>query len=300
MRFSFLLVEAALLATSLVSAAAIEQRQAATKVYTFSSPKSAEGIAARSNGQLLVSFFDKGEVWTLDPTTQKASKLATFEGATCSAGITEIAPDVFGVVAGQYGGAGGSTKGSWGIWKIDFTSGTAKTSLLKKVPESEMWNGLTTLNNNTILIGDALKGAIFRMDTTTGAYSVAIQDPTLAKAASGIPMGIDGLRYFNGTVYFTNISKNTLLKVPVDQTGKATGSITTIWSSTQADDMAIGPDGSAYVAAGSKIQKVTVDGKVSTAGTVAGSTSCTLGRTEADKNTLYVASNNGQISALKV
>ncbi|KAF2464820.1 uncharacterized protein BDR25DRAFT_328912 [Lindgomyces ingoldianus] len=289
MRLSALFVEVLSLATSLASAAAIDKRQAATKVYTFSSPKSAEGIAARSNGQLLVSFFEKAEVWSLDPVTQKAAKIASFTDATCAAGITEIAPDVFAVVAGQ------------GIWKIDLTSGTAKTTLIKKVPESEMWNGLTTLNNDTILIGDALKGAIFRMNVNTGDYSIAIQDPTLVKSSSGIPMGIDGLRYFNGTVYFTNISKNTLLKVPVDQTGKATGAITTIWSTTQADDLAIGPDGSAYVAAGSKIQKVTADGKISTVpGSVSSSTSCTLGRTDTDKNTLYVASSNGQISSIKV
>ena len=59
---SIMLLAALLLAaTSLVSAAAIEKRQSTTQIYKFSSPTSAEGIAVRSNGQILVSFFDKGE-----------------------------------------------------------------------------------------------------------------------------------------------------------------------------------------------------------------------------------------------
>lgn len=184
MRFSTLIVEALFASAPLVSAAAIEKRQSPTSIYTFSSPKSAEGIAARSNGQLLVSFFDKGELWSVDPSTKKASKVATFEGTTCAGGIAEIAPDVFAVVAGQFSFGGGNKAGSWGIYKVDFTSGTAQTSVLKKVPESGFWNGLTAFNNDTILIGDASKGAVWSMNVNTGTYSQVIQDASMAPAAN--------------------------------------------------------------------------------------------------------------------
>lgn len=185
MRFSTFLVDALLCAGSLVSAIAVEKRQSTTSVYTFSgSPKSGEGIAQRSNGQILVSFFDKGELWSVDPAAKKASKVATFTDATCSAGIVEIAPDVFAVVAGQFAFSGGNKAGSWGIWKVDFTSGTPVTSLLKKVPESGFFNGLTNFNNDTILIGDASKGAVWSMNVNTGAYSQVIQDAAMAPAAN--------------------------------------------------------------------------------------------------------------------
>lgn len=115
-------------------------------------------------------------------------------------------------------------------------------------------------------------------------------------------MGLDGVRYSNGTLYFTNVSKNTFHKVSVDATGKMTGSIATIWSNTFSDDLWVGPDGTAYVATGSanKIQKVTADGKVSTLAAVSGATSVTLGKTEADKNTLYIATGQGLITSVKV
>lgn len=113
-------------------------------------------------------------------------------------------------------------------------------------------------------------------------------------------MGIDGVRYANGSIYYTNIFANRLYKVAVDSTGKATGTPTAIWTNQMADDMAVGPDGSVYVAASNGIKKVTSSGEVSNAVTVQSATSCTFGKTEADKNTLYIAGSNGVISSVKV
>jgi len=188
MRFTAVLIQALTLAGTLASAAALlPKRQSVTQVYKFTgSPVKAEGIAVRPNGQILVSFFDKGEAWLVDPATKKASKVATFTDATCSAAIAEVATDVFAVVAGQYGTS--SKAGSWGVWKVDFSAGgaTPTTTLVKKVPESGMWNGLTTFTNGTVLIGDASKGAVFKMNVLTGDYSIAIQDSTMAPS-SGMP-----------------------------------------------------------------------------------------------------------------
>ncbi|KAF1999117.1 hypothetical protein P154DRAFT_601909 [Amniculicola lignicola CBS 123094] len=294
------------LTPSLGSTSPLSPRQVdSAQVYKFSgSPAWAEGIAARANGQLLVTFFDKGEIWGVNPSTKAASKLATFGNATCSAGIAEISPDVFAVVAGQFSFSGGNKVGSWGIWKVDLTGATATASLLNNVPEAGMFNGLTAFSNDTILIGDALKGAVYRMNVNTGEYSVAISDTaTMAPPANAaIPMGIDGLRYANGTVWFTNVSKNTLHTVKVDATGNATSAIATVWSDMMADDLHVGPDGSAYIATGSnnKIQKVAPDGMVSAAATVSGSTAVTMGRTEADKNTLYIATSSGLIASAQL
>ncbi|KAF2190400.1 hypothetical protein K469DRAFT_656696 [Zopfia rhizophila CBS 207.26] len=304
MQFASGLIEVLSLTASLASAVAITARQSTTQVYKFSgSPVWAGGIAYRSNGQFLVSFFDKGELWSVDPATKKVTKLVTFTDATCSAVITEIAPDVFAVVAGQFSMSSGNKPDSWGVWKVDFTCGAAKATLLKKAPDSGFWNGLTTLNNDTILIGDASKGAVWWTNVNTGDYSIAIQDVTMAPASNAvIRMGIDGLRYDAGAVYFHKVFKNTYHKVAVDETGKSTGAISTIWSNSMGDDLWVGPDGTQYVATGSanKIQKVTNDGKVSTVASVSSSTAVTLGRTQSDKNMLYIATSNGVIASVNV
>lgn len=114
-------------------------------------------------------------------------------------------------------------------------------------------------------------------------------------------MGIDGVKLYNGTLYYTNIFKNSFYKVPIDAvTAKTAGTITPIWTNIQGDDMAMGPDGSIYVATSGKITKVGADGKPSTFATVAGATAAAIGRGETDKNTLYVTQNNGGISAVKL
>ncbi|KAF9737836.1 hypothetical protein PMIN06_009009 [Paraphaeosphaeria minitans] len=281
-----------------ISASPFTKRQSTvTQVYKFTgSPLRAEGIAVRSNGQILVTFFDKGEAWLVDPPTKKASKVATFTDTTCSAAIAEVAPDVFAVVAGKYSNS--NTPGSWGVWKVDFSAGgaTPTTTLVKKVPESGMWNGLSAFNNDTVLVGDASKGAVFKVNVNTGNYSIAIQDSTMAPA-SGMPMGIDGIRYANGNIYYTNIFAQKFYKMPIDAEGKKTGSATQIWGNQMADDMYVSPEGVAYVAASSGIQKVTADGKVSNVASIRSSTAVAIGT---DKTTLFVAGSDGVISSFKI
>ncbi|KAJ4355908.1 uncharacterized protein N0V89_003933 [Didymosphaeria variabile] len=169
MRFT-VIITSFLSFAGLVFASPLTKRQSAvTQVYKFTgSPLKAEGIAVRSNGQILVSFFDKGEAWLIDPPTKKATKVATFTDTSCSAAIAEVAPDVFAVVAGKYSNS--NTPGSWGVWKVDFSVGgaTPTTTLVKKVPESGMWNGLSAFNNDTVLVGDASKGAVFKVNVNTG------------------------------------------------------------------------------------------------------------------------------------
>ena len=296
MHFSF---AGALLIGSLASAAVVKRQSAATTVYTFSGRASLEGIGARTNGQLVVSRMDSADIYNIDPAAKSSTKLTTLTGVTSAAAITEISPDVFAVVGGQYGGAGGAKAGSWGVFKIDVTGATPKVTTIKMIPESVMFNGLTTLNNDTLLIGEG-KGKVYRLSVSTGEYSVAIDDATMAPPSSApIPLGIDGVRYSDGFVYYTNIFKNAFYKVAVDATGKATGTPTAIWTNIQADDMAFGPDGLAYVAASGKVLRVGKDGKTTTIASVSG-TACAFGRSEKDKNTLYVVSGSGTVYSVPV
>jgi outer membrane protein assembly factor BamB len=304
MHFSFSLANVLSLSISLASAAVIKRQSSSTTVYKFpGSGASVENIAVRPSGQLLLTRFDAPELWSLDPSTKAATKIVTFSDALQSSGITEVTPDVFAVVTGSYSLSGGNKAGSWGIWKVDFTGASPKATKVKIIPESGLFNGLTTLNNNTVLIGDGAKGAVYRLNMSTGEYSIAIQDATMMPPSGApLPLGLDGLRYRDGWVYFTNIFKNTFHKVQVDATGKATGSITPIWTNSVADDFTFGEDGSAYVATNTKgtVLKVTTDGKITTAASAGGSTSCAFGRTEKDKKTLYIGTSSGTVVSVPI
>ncbi|KAK0609735.1 hypothetical protein B0T17DRAFT_501303 [Bombardia bombarda] len=267
---------------SLTSAAPIvEPRQAAaTQVVRLSS---IENVAVRSNGQILATNMNSANLYTVDPVAKTSKTAITISGASGLSGIAEFAPDVFAVIGGK------------GIYKVDFTGASPKSSLIKTITEAGNLNGLALFDNSTVLVADAQKGSVFKFDVNTGAYSVALTDPTMAPSG-GIPFGIDGIKYKDGVVWYTNIFKNSFHKISVDGAVKATGTVTTLWSNLMGDDLCFGPNGKIYVATNSRNSLVEVDpavGKPTSVGSVTGSTSCAFGRTEKDANVAYVGAGAG-------
>ncbi|KAF4636305.1 hypothetical protein G7Y89_g1778 [Cudoniella acicularis] len=288
---------------NLASAAVILPRQStATSLYKFSPSLRAENIAVRPNGQLLITTIDAPDLWTVDPTTKKGSKLLTFPNTLSSAGITELTPDVYAVVTGNLTSSF-ANKGGWEIWKVDLTDSTPKTSVLKVFSDAGMFNGLTSLDNNTLLIPDATKGTVIKLTVSTLDSSVAIKDASMLppSGSTGFSMGIDGCRYNSGFLWWTNIFKNTFSKVAMDATGKATGTVTQVFSDSGSnpDDFCFSADGTPYVALGKgSLAKFDDKGKMSTVASVASATACAFGRGEKDKNTVYVTSSGGSVFAV--
>ncbi|KAK3681128.1 hypothetical protein B0T22DRAFT_524040 [Podospora appendiculata] len=268
---------------SLASAApALSSRQtAAAQVVKLSS---IENVAVRSNGQVLATNMNSANLYTIDPVAKTSKTAIAVTGASGLSGIAEYLPDVFVVIGGK------------GIYKVDFTGAAPKASLIKTITEASNLNGLATFDNNTVLVADAGKGTVYRFDITTGAYASVLTDATMAPSGS-IPFGIDGIKYRDGVVWYTNIFKNSFHKVAVDPvTAKATGPYTTLWTNLMGDDLCFGPNGKIYVATNGKNSLVEVDpavGKPTSVGSVTGSTSCAFGRTEKDKNVAYVGASAG-------
>ncbi|KAF1998276.1 NHL repeat-containing protein [Amniculicola lignicola CBS 123094] len=266
--------------------AAIELRQAAA--VQVAKISSVENVAVRSNGQILATNMNSPNLYAVDPVTKTSSTAISVTGASGLSGIGEIAPDVFAVIGGGKS-----------IYKVDFTGAKPTSSLIKTISAANNLNGLAIFDNTTILVADAGKGNVYRFNVVTGESSVVLSDPTMAPSGS-IPFGIDGIKYSNGTVWYTNIFKNSFHKIPVDATGKATGAVTTLWTNLMGDDLCFGPNGKLYVATNSKNSIVEVDpavGKANAVATVTGSTSCAFGRTEKDKNVIYVGGGQGVYSA---
>ncbi|RDL40253.1 NHL repeat-containing protein [Venustampulla echinocandica] len=266
---------------SFVLAAEIKSRQtAATQVVKLAST---ENLAVRSNGQILATNMNSANLYSVDPVAKTSTTAISVTGATGLSGIGEVSPDVFAVIGGK------------GIYKVDFTGSSPKSTLIKQITEASNLNGLAVLNNDTVLVADAGKGSVFRFTISTGAYSVALSDPTMAPTG-GIPFGIDGIKYKDGVVWYTNIFKNSFHKIPVDETGKATGAVTTLWTNLMGDDLCFGPNGKIYIATNGGNSVVEVDpavGKPTSIATVTGSTSCGFGRTEKDKDVIYVGAGQG-------
>lgn len=270
------------------AAALLNPRQAApTEIVKLAS---LENIAVRPNGQLLVTNMNSPNLYAVDPVAKTSSTAVAVSGAAGLSGIGEIAPDVFVVI-------GGSPQGT-AVHQVDFTGGTAKATLVKKIADAKNMNGLAVFNNDTVLLGDAAKGALVKLTVSSGESSVALSDPTMAPSGP-IPFGIDGLKYDNGTVWYTNIFKNSFHKVSVDATSKPTGAVSTLWSNLMGDDLCVGNNGKLYITTNSGAnQVVEFDPAVSASKPVvvaklSAPTACAAGRTEKDKDVIYVTSGQG-------
>ncbi|KAJ9150128.1 NHL repeat-containing protein [Coniochaeta hoffmannii] len=272
-----------LLLSPLVSTAAVvsPRQSAATQVVRIAS---VENVAVRPNGIVLATNMNSANLYAIDPVAKTSSTALSVTGASGLSGIGEIAPDVFAVIGGK------------GIYKVDFTGAKPTSSLIKTIAAANNLNGLAVFDNDTVLVADAGKGNVYRFSVSTGESSVVLSDPTMAPSG-GIPFGIDGIKYRDGVVWYTNIFKNSFYKVPVDaSTAKATGAVVPLWTNLMGDDLCFGPNGKIYVATNSGNSLVEVDpavGKPTSVGSVTGSTSCAFGRTDKDKNVAYVGAGQG-------
>jgi len=269
------------LLAALAHGAVIAPRQTAAQVVKLNS---IENVAVRSNGQILATNMNAATLYAVDPVAKTSTTALTVTGASGLSGIGEYAPDIFAVIGGK------------GIYKVDFTASPPKSSLIRTITEANNLNGLAVFDNSSVLVADAGKGVVYKFDVNSGNYAVVLQDATMAPSG-GIPFGIDGIKYRDGVVWYTNIFKNSFHKVAVDPaTAKPTGAYTTLWTNLMGDDLCFGPNGKIYVATNSKNSLVEVDpavGKPTSVGTVTGSTSCAFGRTEKDANVAYVGAGQG-------
>ena len=174
-------------------------------------------------------------------------------------------------------------------------------SLIANLTNVTTPGGMTALDRtqDVVLLADPPKGIIWRIDTQTGDYEVAIQDPALVSTSKMIPLGVHGIHISNGYLYFSNLGSNALSRVPISACGSARGPVEPIAILTLPDDFAVTNDGTAYVAGANSLYRVSLNGTVNTLvggpddTTLVGATSAQLGRTYADQNVVYIGTNGG-------
>ncbi|KAJ5735565.1 uncharacterized protein N7483_000690 [Penicillium malachiteum] len=228
-----------------------------TTVYNFTSGDvDIENSELRPNGHLLLTTFYEGHLYTLDPHAEnpKPELVAALPGATALCGITSIAYEKYAVVGGVRGTYHYDNET---VYTVDFSQ-DATNPVIEKVahlPTAIMLNGMAAVpkNPHIVLIGDAIRGLLFRVDTTTGASKVAIQDPQLnATSTSSLPIGVNGLKVVGNYVHFTNSARNTFGRIPVSDDGETFGEVEIIANLNSTandwDDFIIDSNGIAYVA----------------------------------------------------
>jgi hypothetical protein len=293
-------------------------------LYNFGSGTWAENLAVRANGQILVTRFDTPEVLQLDPTGAKAPiVVASWDSGTYMGclGISETTTDIFYVaVSGFLDENFVLTSGVNSIWKIDMTTfavsrktgeviSKAKVSKLVDVTTSDFLNGLTTLSTSAILVADSYNGWVYRVDTRTGKYTVAVNDTKMKFDSISEPpinIGVNGIKIHNGYLYWTNTAVGTLSRILISNKGVPSGRSEVVVNNVPAtDDFNFDSDGIAFITQNGVDELSILFPKWPAAEVIAGSnistvlagvTACMFGRLPGDEKILYLTTSGGKIS----
>ncbi|TPX12638.1 uncharacterized protein E0L32_000815 [Thyridium curvatum] len=293
-------------------------------VYSFPKGSFVENLAVRSNGEILVTRTTSAELVLLDPQRPGCAVPVynfTKAGLSGMTGITEYAPDVFAVLAGDYHFGKSVGVGSWTLFSLDMRGvklsqaacGLAGGNLprvrkVALVKESQLLNGLAA-HGKYVLASDTFAGLIYRVDMSTGDYSVAINATYLSKLKT--PHGVNGIRIVGDTLYAANSGQSILVKVPITENGAEAGPYTVIAHNKGPvdhwDDFAVDSEGGiwAVTASGNTLVRITPDGNTQTvvAGNlnstaIAEGSSAQFGRGSCDSNVLYVTTVGGLLGPI--
>ncbi|KAH8702105.1 hypothetical protein BGW36DRAFT_424392 [Talaromyces proteolyticus] len=263
-------------------------------------------IATRPNNDLVITRTDVPEVWAIKVDEGTAELVATIPDANNLIGLSAIDDDVYVVIAGNLDTATLTPEaGSFSAWKVNLDSNNdGSASLIAAIPEGQFLHGVETFqkrkNSTLVLIADAGQGAIYKLDTVSGNYSIAIKNESLA--------GVNNIHAQNEYLYFTATQNKIFGRVPVDlEEATATGPIEII-----SDDQKFVPDGFALSTNGSLAYmatfiensvvaidlddedhpKTTIQGDLNST-SIAGPTAV-LYMKKGHDSTLYVTTNGGQ------
>ena len=283
--FSFLI--RAFLVLSLffqVHAAGSSKAPAISTLWTFPNGTWIENIQVLKNGSLLVSSISQPHIWMMDPTIANSNPQVayTFENATSALGMTEIAPNIIAIAAGNLSSATlKAVPGSFAVYIFDFSPlQSSGPTLLAKHPVSGsgLLNGMTTLPNapGYLLLADSDLGCIWRLNLYNG-DTVSYKDDLFGKAPNVSSSALNGIQVAQGPsapqisaksawsdqlvnesvdamgstyLYFTNSNTDIMGRIAITRDGLPLTTTTRAVklaaapNQTSYDDFAIAPDGS--------------------------------------------------------
>ena len=198
-----------------------------------------------------------------------AKMLYEFPEATSTTGIVEIAPDIFIVAVGNYSTVTyAGVPGSFSVWSADLNPKTPVFTKITDIPEADALNGMTTLEgvSDLVLISDSSLGGVWRLNVTSGKYDMPMRHVLVTNCTSKFPLGINGIRTYEGALYFVNSAQQIYGRLSIDDTGNPTSEPQILARAGPGifawDDIAIDWEGNGWIAThANMVTEVTVGGK---------------------------------------
>lgn len=299
-------------------------------IYQFTLPTYLESLYVRENGDLYVStVHPNASIYSITGATNEAPKMShihTFDIHDINGcpSIIETQPDVLTVICGLQTSIGLAINGTFGVWELDLRPtrgvygalfGRPSMREVVRIPGGGLLSVVERLPGNptTVLVSDATMGLVWRVDTLTGQYEVAMQAPHMEHVPwSATPFGINGIHVHDGYLYWSHSYEATIYRIAVTSEGYAAeGARTELVKQIRTlylDNFNFGPAGgdTMWAAANAKNRVYAIDeagNEIIVAGrpdsmSVPGPVTMAFGKLVGDTDTLYVATGGGLLNPI--
>jgi hypothetical protein len=165
--------------------------------------------------------------------------------------------------------------------------------------KARFFNGMTLLNDRVVILCDAYLGCLWRHDLLDSKTTVWLEHPLLGKVDMDqfyLPSA-NGIKRFGNAIYVSNTERRLLLRIPLLDEKPSAPEI--LISDMILDDFAFDEEGNLYGATHvlNGVVKITPDLRITVIAEepegLAGSTAVAFGRSDGDKDYIYVTTNGG-------
>jgi sugar lactone lactonase YvrE len=211
--------------------------------FDFTAGQQPENITLEPNGDADVTFAFAHQVARITP-QGKITVLATLPAATSgTAAASGIARTSDGTLYVNYIDIGGTESG---IWRIS-PDGTAEQ--VAALPGSKFLNGLAfDPRTGALFATDSALGAVWKVWPRTGKAEVWASGQDLQPTAPG-GFGVNGLKIHDRSVWVSNSSQGTLLRIPMLPGGTAGPTVVAATGLASIDDFSFTGHGDTLLAA---------------------------------------------------
>ncbi|OJJ00867.1 hypothetical protein ASPVEDRAFT_27575 [Aspergillus versicolor CBS 583.65] len=197
---------------SLFSAATavLGEQYTARKLYQLDPGTWIENFAQKgSSWYTRMTRLDSPEVLEVDPTHQHGGPrtIYTFPNATNATGITELSTDNYGVLTLN----GPPENAAVSIWTFNTTGESSATPVIENIEGAQILNGLAAFSPSIVFAADSPTGAIYRINLESGTAEKVL-------SGNGITPGVNGLRYKQPYLYYTNSLNGVFGRIEIDPT----------------------------------------------------------------------------------
>ena len=248
-----------------------------------------ENLVVRADGKLLVAVHSTNQIELIDPTRSSAARDVFAELPGPIAGPAYVGDDLFVNVS-----APGQPPGH--VFRV---AASGEVEPWVEIPDALFLNGSTPFVGRSLLVGDAVRGRLIRVDVERRTQSVWLEDAALKKVTNEpwLP-GVNGIKVFGRHVYFSNTDAAHIGRIAIEADGRA-GSVEIVAKAFTCDDFAFDVEGNLYATTHvhNSVTRLSPSGeRVVLAGAkegLAGSTAVAFGRGAADARSLYVTTTGG-------